>query len=75
VISRNAQKYALAQRIESDNADGQLAAKLGQQGVTVIQADAQSFRAKCGPHWAWARETYGDAAWATLERATGQRLS
>ena len=71
VIDRNVMKFVADERIRIDASEGGYVAKLRQQGLAVIRPDIAPFRAKCGPHYAWCRQTFGDTAWSLLEQTTG----
>ena len=72
IIARYAERYALAQRKDCDEAATQLAAKLAQQGMTVNRVDQAAFRARCTAHYQWCKQLYGEDTWALLEVATGK---
>jgi tripartite ATP-independent transporter DctP family solute receptor len=71
VVERNAEKFALLQRQDTEaiNADG--AAELARRGMNVLTADIKSFRARLGRFYASWREKAGPDAWRLLETYTG----
>ncbi|MBV8118464.1 MAG: DctP family TRAP transporter solute-binding subunit [Alphaproteobacteria bacterium] len=71
VVERNAEKFALLQRQDTEaiNADG--AAELSRRGMNVVTADIESFRARLGPLYSSWREKAGLEAWRLLETYTG----
>jgi tripartite ATP-independent transporter DctP family solute receptor len=71
VISREVTKFALTERARIDSSEGEQVAKLTQDGMTVIRPAAAPFKAKCGPHYAWCKDTFGDQAWNLLEQTVG----
>jgi TRAP-type C4-dicarboxylate transport system substrate-binding protein len=71
VISREVTKFALTERARIDNSEGEQVAKLTKDGMIVIRPDAAPFKAKCGPHYAWCKETFGDQAWNLLQQTVG----
>jgi TRAP-type C4-dicarboxylate transport system substrate-binding protein len=72
LIQHNVTKFALDERARIDNSDTDYITKLTQQGMTVVRPQAAPFKAKCGPHYAWCKETFGDQAWNLLEQSTGR---
>lgn len=71
VVTRNADKSALAQRadVEAINAAG--AEALGAGGMIVNTADTVSIRARLGDFYARWRRRFDAAAWDLLEEAAG----
>jgi TRAP-type transport system periplasmic protein len=75
VVERNAEKYALLQRQDTEAINAAGAEELARLGMTVTTADAASFRARLGPFYARWREKAGPAAWQLLETFAGEIAS
>jgi TRAP-type C4-dicarboxylate transport system substrate-binding protein len=71
LISRYVTMFAMSERERIDNSEAGLLSKLTSQGMVVIRPDAAPFKAKCGPHYAWCKSTFGDQAWTALEQTAG----
>jgi tripartite ATP-independent transporter DctP family solute receptor len=71
-IERNTVKYARLQRADTASLNGELRARLTQQGMIFNDADVASFRAKLGPFYAHWKEAIGDRAWTLLEGHVGK---
>jgi TRAP-type transport system periplasmic protein len=67
VVERNAEKFALLQRQDTEAINAGGAEELARLGMTVNAADTDSFRAGLGPFYARWREKAGAAAWRLLE--------
>jgi TRAP-type transport system periplasmic protein len=72
VIERNAEKYALLQRQDTEAINAAGAEELGRRGMTVTTADTASFRTKLGPFYARWRKRAGAEAWRLLESYAGE---
>ena len=70
-VERNAEKYALLQRLDVEAVNAAGAEELARRGMIVDTADTASFRAKLGPFYARRREQAGAAAWRLLEAYAG----
>jgi TRAP-type transport system periplasmic protein len=71
VIERNAEKFALLQRRDTEAINAAGAEELARRGMTVNTADTGSFRAALGPFYARWREKAGAEAWRLLETYAG----
>jgi TRAP-type transport system periplasmic protein len=71
IVERNAEKYALLQRQDTQAVNAGGADELARLGMTVNTADAASFRAKLGPFYARWRGQAGPEAWRLLETYAG----
>jgi len=74
-VKRNAEKYALLQRQDTEAINAAGAEELARRGMTVITADAASFRARLDPFYRRWREKAGPAAWQLLETYAGEIAS
>ncbi len=72
VVERNAEKFALLQRQDTEAINAAGTEELAGRGMTVTIADADSFRFRLGPLYARWREKAGPAAWRQLETYTGE---
>ena len=72
VVERNAEKFALLQRHDTETINAAGAEELARRGMTVNTADSDSFRAALGPFYARWRERAGPAAWQLLETYAGE---
>ncbi len=72
VVERNAEKFALLQRQDTEAVNAAGAEELARRGMTVNTADADSFRAVLGPFYARWREQAGPVAWQLLETYAGE---
>jgi TRAP-type transport system periplasmic protein len=66
VIERNAEKFALLQRQDTEAINAAGAAQLARLGMSVVTTDIDSFRARLGPFYRRWREKAGPAAWRLL---------
>jgi len=71
-IERNTVKFARLQRADTASLNGELRARLTQQGMIFNDADVASFRAKLGPFYADWKKAIGDRAWSLLEAHVGK---
>ncbi len=71
VVERNAEKYALLQRQDTEAINAAGAEELARRGMAVNTADVASFRAGLGRFYARWREKAGPAAWRLLEILCG----
>ncbi len=71
VVERNAEKFALLQRQDTEAINAAGAEDLARLGMSVNIADADSFRSRLGPFYARWREKAGDHGWRLLERYAG----
>jgi TRAP-type transport system periplasmic protein len=69
-IERNAEKFALLQRQDTEAINAAGAAELAQHGMTINTADPGSFRSRLGTFYANWRDKAGPAAWQLLETYT-----
>lgn len=72
IVERNAEKFAVLQRQDTEAINAAGAEELARRGMTVNAADTASFRAKLGPFYARWREKAGPAAWRLLEAHAGE---
>jgi tripartite ATP-independent transporter DctP family solute receptor len=72
IIERNAEKFALLQRQDTEAINAAGAAELEQHGIIINTADPGSFRSRLGPFYAHWRNQAGPAAWQLLETYTGK---
>jgi tripartite ATP-independent transporter DctP family solute receptor len=72
LVERNAEKYALLQRDDTERINAAGAEELARLGMQVAAADAASFRARLGPFYARWREKAGPATWRLLEGYAGE---
>jgi TRAP-type transport system periplasmic protein len=75
VVERNAEKFALLQRQDTEAINAAGVEELARRGMTVNTADTDSFRAGLGPFYARWREKAGPAAWRLLETYAGEIAS
>jgi TRAP-type transport system periplasmic protein len=71
IVERNAEKFALLQRQDTEEINATGAEELARRGMVVNNADTESFRSKLGPFYARWREKAGPAAWHLLETYAG----
>jgi TRAP-type transport system periplasmic protein len=71
VIERNAEKFALLQREDTEAINAAGADELARLGMTVTTADDASFRTKLGPFYARWRDKAGADVWRLLETYAG----
>lgn len=71
-VERNAEKFALLQRQDTEAINAAGAEELRHRGMTVNTSDTDSFRAALGPFYARWRERAGPAAWQLLETYAGE---
>lgn len=71
VVERNAAKYALLQRADTEAINAAGADELARRGMRVTTADPMSFRSRLAPFYARWREKAGAGAWRLLETHTG----
>lgn len=67
IAERNAEKFALLQRADTEAINAAGAAELARRGMTVTTADTGSFRTGLGAFYNRWREKTGPAAWRLLE--------
>jgi TRAP-type transport system periplasmic protein len=72
VIERNAEKFALLQRQDTEAINTAGAEELARRGMTVNTAETDSFRAGLGEFYARWRDNAGPAAWRLLETSAGE---
>ena len=72
VVERNAEKFALLQRQDTEAVNAAGAEELARKGMAVNAADAASFKAHLGGFYARWRERAGPAAWRLLETYAGE---
>jgi TRAP-type transport system periplasmic protein len=72
IVERNAEKFALLQRQDTEAINAAGAEELARRGMAVNTADTDSFRAALGPFYAHWREKAGPAAWRLLETYAGE---
>ncbi len=72
VIERNAAKYALLQRADTQQRNDSLADKLQRSGMQLNVADTSGFRARLGDFYKRWHATFGDTAWDLLEKTSGK---
>jgi TRAP-type transport system periplasmic protein len=72
VVDRNAEKFALLQREDTEGVNAAGAEGLARRGMTVNTADTDSFRAKLGGFYARWREKAGPATWRVLQSYAGE---
>jgi TRAP-type transport system periplasmic protein len=71
VVERNAEKFALLQREDTEAINAAGAEELARRGMTVDTADTASFQTALAPFYARWRERAGAAAWQLLETYAG----
>jgi TRAP-type transport system periplasmic protein len=72
VAERNAEKYALLQRADIEQVNAAGAEELARRGMTVNNADTESFRAKLSPFYSKWQEKAGLRTWRLLESYAGE---
>ena len=72
IVERNAEKFALLQRQDTEAINAGGAAELARLGMSVISPDIESFRAKLGPFYRQWRDKAGVEAWRLLESYAGE---
>jgi len=72
IVERNAAKYALLQRNDTELRNNSLADKLQRSGMTMNVANTSGFRARLGDFYKRWKATFGDTAWALLEQTSGK---
>jgi tripartite ATP-independent transporter DctP family solute receptor len=71
IVERNAEKFALLQRQDTEAVNAAGAGELARRGMAVNTADTDSFRAGLGAFYRRWREKAGPAAWRLLETYAG----
>ena len=71
VIERNARKYVLLQRTDTDNLNDQLRRDLEHHGMMFNNTDLQSMRAVLPSYYPRWRDHVGTRAWTLLQQYTG----
>jgi len=71
VVERNAEKYALLQRVDIEAINAAGAAVLSRHGLLVNEADTADIRAHLGDFMSRWRPRFDPAAWMLLEEAAG----
>ena len=71
VVERNAEKFALLQRVDTEAVNAAGAEALARAGMQVNQADTAGIRARLGDFTARWRARFDPAAWALMEAAAG----
>ena len=71
-LERNARKYLLLERTDSQVFTASLADKLQRQGLAFNTTDLTGIRARLGPYYATWRSEFGPTAWGLLEDAAGK---
>ena len=71
VVERNAEKFALLQRRDTEAINAAGAEELARLGMAVVTPDTASFRLALGPFYARWRERAGPEAWRLLESYAG----
>jgi TRAP-type transport system periplasmic protein len=71
IVARRAEAAALSQRADLEAVNAQGAVRLAGLGMTVNEADTQSFRTRLGPLYARWRDKVGPANWRLLETYAG----
>jgi TRAP-type transport system periplasmic protein len=72
VVERNAERFALLQRQDTEAINAAGAEELARRGMAVNTADPAGFRAALGPFYAHWREKAGPEAWRLLEDYAGE---
>jgi TRAP-type transport system periplasmic protein len=72
VVQRNADKYVQLQREDLWKMNNSLQGKLGQLGLKINTVDRGPFRAKLADFYKRWKATFGDQAWAALEKYSGK---
>lgn len=72
IVERNAEKFALLQRQDTEAINAAGAEELTRCGIIVNSADTDGFRAALGPFYARWREKAGPEAWRLLETYAGE---
>ena len=71
VVERNAERFALLQRQDTEAVNAAGAGELARRGMIVTTADTASFRSALGPFYGRWRERAGPVAWRLLENYAG----
>jgi len=72
VVQRNAARYALLQRRDTEVRNATLADKLRREGMILNVAETGSFRAQLGEFYRSWRDQFGPTAWRLLEATSGK---
>ena len=72
VVTRNAAKYALLQRRDSQLLNDTLVDKLRREGMAVNTADVSGFRPRLTGFYREYRDAFGPTAWGLLEQTSGK---
>ena len=72
IVERNAEKFALLQRQDTEAINAAGAEELTRRGMIVNSADSTSFRTALGPFYARWRRKAGPEAWRRLETYAGE---
>lgn len=72
VVERNAEKFALLQRADTEAINAAGAEELARLGMTVTTTETASFRTALGPFYARWRDKAGPASWRLLETYAGE---
>ena len=72
IVERNAEKFALLQREDTERVNAGGVEELASKGMQVNTANTDGFRAKLGPFYARWRENAGTATWRLLESYAGE---
>jgi TRAP-type transport system periplasmic protein len=74
IIERNARKYALLERRDTQLLNASVAEKLVRQGVLFNRVDQAPFRNRLGTYYGSWAVTFGPTVWGLLERSVGRKL-
>ncbi len=72
VVERNAEKFALLQRQDTEAINATGAEELARRGMTVNTADTDELPGGSGPFYARWRDKAGPEAWRLLETYAGE---
>ncbi len=70
-IARNAAKYAMLQRNDTQILNATLVDKMRRIGLTINTAPPDTFRARLKPYYARLKDQYGAQVWSLLESTAG----
>jgi tripartite ATP-independent transporter DctP family solute receptor len=71
-VMRNATKYALLQRRDTQILNATLVDKMRRIGLTVNTTDPAGFRSRLKPYYARMRDQFGAIPWGLLEQSAGK---
>lgn len=72
IVRRNAEKYALQERLDMYSLTDSVTKTLVSQGLTFNNCDAKTMRSALGPYYAHCKSAVGTKAWDLLEASAGK---